>query len=123
MADESRRTIVVAIEMTDEETYTCFRASIRPILAECGGCFEWDLRRGEVLTRPQGAVVNRVFAISFPSRERRVALFEDGTQTGYEAGPLRERMNPPGARAAPKRHRFPTRSVRRVTCSTVCCVG
>lgn len=77
MADESRHTIVVALEVTDEETYTRYRAGMRPILAEYGGRFDWDLRGGEVLTSPQGATVNRVFAISFPSRERRVAFFDD----------------------------------------------
>lgn len=77
MDAEGRHTIVVALEVSDEATYGRYRAGMRPILAEYGGRFDWDIRGGEVLESPGGAAVNRIFAISFPSPARRVAFFED----------------------------------------------
>lgn len=77
MADEARHTIVVALEVTDEQGYARYRAGMRPILSEYGGRFDWDLRGGEVLASPGGVAVNRIFAISFPTRSRRLAFFED----------------------------------------------
>ena len=77
MDNESRHTIVVALEVTDTNTYERYRAGMRPILAEFGGRFDWDFRGGEVLTSPDAPGVNRVFALSFPDRAQRVDFFAD----------------------------------------------
>ena len=77
MVAEARHTIVVALEVTGEDLYARYRAGMRPILSEYGGRFDWDLRGGEVLKSPDGVAVNRVFAISFPNRSKRLSFFED----------------------------------------------
>ncbi|MBV1858585.1 MAG: DUF1330 domain-containing protein [Nannocystaceae bacterium] len=77
MSNEPRHTIVVALEVTDADTYERYRTGMRPILAEFGGRFDWDFRGGEVLTSPDAPEVNRVFALSFPDRAQRVAFFAD----------------------------------------------
>ncbi|MGH1344756.1 MAG: DUF1330 domain-containing protein [Nannocystales bacterium] len=77
MPAESRHTHVIALEVCDHDVYERYRAGMRPILAEYGGSFDWDILGGEVLQSPEGAPVNRFFVLSFPAKERSAAFFAD----------------------------------------------
>lgn len=85
MHAESRHTVVLALEVHDQGSYDRYRAGMRPILAEYGGRFDWDIRGGEVLESPDGVPVNRLFVMSFAGREQRVAFFADPRYTAVRS--------------------------------------
>lgn len=85
MPAESRHTLVIALEVHDQGAYDRYRAGMRPILAEYGGRFDWDVRGGEVLESPDAVAVNRLFVMSFARREQCVAFFADPRYTAVRS--------------------------------------
>lgn len=77
MATEHRHTLVIALDVRDQDSYDRYRAGMRPILAEYGGRFDWDVRGGELLESPDAVRANRLFVLSFPDRKRSVAFFAE----------------------------------------------
>jgi|SRR5690349_4928949 len=69
--------ILVGLMITDEATYTSYRAHMTPLLAARGGSFGLDVRVAEVLKNPGREPFNRVFTIRFPSRAAHDAFFSD----------------------------------------------
>ena len=77
MSEETRFERLVGLQVTDEEGYARYRAGMRPILAGYGGSFRWDIRGGEVLEGETDDAINRVFVLSFPSRDASDRFFID----------------------------------------------
>ena len=83
MPNETRFEHLVGLHVTDDESYSRYRAGMTPILAEFGGVFRYDFRGGEVLKSETPEPINRVFVLSFPSQdaaERFFALFSSAAQ-------------------------------------------
>ncbi len=68
---------IVGLDITDEAGYRRYREGMLPILARYGGEFGYDFRVSEVLLAKTPEPINRVFTISFPSREKMEAFFAD----------------------------------------------
>lgn len=77
MAAESSHTMLVALQITDQEGYRRYRQGMRPILTRYGGRFGYDLVVSEVLRAEVSAPINRVFTIVFPGPEACAAFFAD----------------------------------------------
>lgn len=69
--------ILVGIQVTDDDTYSAYRANMSPLLAARGGSFGVDVRVAEVLKSPGTEPFNRLFTIRFPSLEAHDAFFAD----------------------------------------------
>lgn len=70
-------TRLVALWVEDPDLYATYRRRMTPLLEHYGGDFGVDVEVERVL-RPTGAdPFNRIFTISFPSREAHDAFFGD----------------------------------------------
>lgn len=69
--------ILIGLRVTDEDTYSAYRAHMMPILAAGGGSFGVDVRVAEVLKSPSTEPFNRLFTIRFPSLSAHDAFFAD----------------------------------------------
>lgn len=67
--------ILIGLLVTDDETYTQYRAHMLPILQAHGGAFGVDVRVSEVLKSPETKPINRLFTIRFPSLAQHDAFF------------------------------------------------
>jgi uncharacterized protein (DUF1330 family) len=74
-AEPVRHVMLVGLEVTDEHSYTRYRAAMTPILAGFGGAFGCDFEVARVLLGDRR--INRVFTISFPDRASREQFFAD----------------------------------------------
>lgn len=88
MDEPDRYVMLVGLEVTDERSYSRYRAAMTPILARFGGAFGCDFELAKVLLGDHR--INRVFTISFPDRPTRERFFAD---TDYRA--VRERFYEP----------------------------
>ena len=77
MPNETRFEHLVGLHVTDDESYSRYRAGMTPILAEFGGVFRYDFRGGEVLKSETPEPINRVFVLSFPSQAAAERFFAD----------------------------------------------
>ena len=85
---------MVGLDIIDEVGYARYREGMLPILERYGGSFRYDFRIAETLRSETPAAVNRVFLLSFPSREANSSFFAD---PDYLA--VRERHFKPAVRA------------------------
>ena len=69
--------ILVALNVTDENVYTKYRAEMTPILKSYGGDFRYDFKVAETLKNGSTHAVNRVFTISFPDKTKKENFFAD----------------------------------------------
>jgi uncharacterized protein (DUF1330 family) len=74
---EGRVVAWLGLEVRDDAEYARYRAAMRPILARYGGRFEHDFLIARVLESSASDRINRLFALSFPSAERRAAFYAD----------------------------------------------
>jgi len=74
-ANPVRHVMLVGVEVTDDDSYTRYRAAMTPILAGFGGAFGCDFEVATVLLGDRR--INRVFTISFPDRAARERFFAD----------------------------------------------
>ncbi len=79
--------MLMGVQVIDEAAYARYRAEMTPVLEAHGGSFVLDVRVGEILKEPSASRFNRLFAIRFPSTERRDAFFADPAY-----GEIRERV-------------------------------
>ncbi|MCA8938162.1 MAG: DUF1330 domain-containing protein [Planctomycetes bacterium] len=68
---------LVALEVSNDESYSRYRAGMTPLLEEVGGSFRYDFRASEVLKAEEQGAFNRVFVIAFPSKDVADAFFAD----------------------------------------------
>jgi uncharacterized protein (DUF1330 family) len=69
--------MLVGLAVTDNEIYEQYRSAMKPILTQFGGDFGYDLRVSEVLKSPDGAPINRLFTINFPTEAHMNEFFSD----------------------------------------------
>ena len=67
--------LLVALNVTDAQSYSDYRAEMTPILHRHGGQFGYDFKIAEVLKTEADAPINRVFTIRFPDDGSRSAFF------------------------------------------------
>jgi uncharacterized protein (DUF1330 family) len=67
--------LMVGLTVTDDETYSAYRAAMAPLLAAHGGGFRYDFTVAKVLVSASDHPINRVFAIWFGSKARMEAFF------------------------------------------------
>ena len=68
---------IMGLEVIDDEMYQKYRENMIPILHTFGGNFGFDFKIDEVLKSKTTEVINRVFTIEFPSKEKMEAFFND----------------------------------------------
>lgn len=68
---------LVGLKVVDNEGYREYREAMAPIMMDYGGSFNCDFVVAEVLKAPEGASINRVFTIRFPSSEAAEGFFAD----------------------------------------------
>lgn len=68
---------LVGLNVTNEEMYQQYRASMKPILESYGGDFGYDFRVSEVLTPEAEKSINRVFTIHFPNQKAMTEFFSN----------------------------------------------
>lgn len=68
---------LVGLTVTNDEGYERYRTLMRPILENYGGFFRYDFKVSQVLKTEAEHVINRVFIISFPDREKSDKFFAD----------------------------------------------
>lgn len=80
----TRHEALVALHVTDEDTYADYRACMTPILHAKGGFFRRDYRISESLAGGDPAV-NRVFVLSFPTEKAMGEFFGDADYQAVRA--------------------------------------
>ena len=68
---------LMAMRITDDDSYTSYRKEMTPLLKACGGRFVHDFRIAETLKTDADHRIDRVFVIRFPDLETRHAFFEN----------------------------------------------
>ena len=68
--------ILLGLKVDDADGYAQYRAEMTPLLALHGGSFPFDAEVAQVLRPEEGADLNRVFCMRFPSEEQMTAFFE-----------------------------------------------
>lgn len=66
---------LVGMHVTDDASYTRYRAAMTPLLHAHGGAFRADFRIAEELRSPAAHPINRLFVITFPDRQSKDAFF------------------------------------------------
>ena len=67
---------IVGLHVTDQNSYTIYRANMTPILSQYGGSFQFDFEIARDLIEPT-RTINRLFAISFPDKASKEKFFAD----------------------------------------------
>ena len=66
---------IMGLNVIDDLEYQRYREAMLPILTEFGGAFGYDFKVSEVLLSKTDDVINRVFTIEFPSKQKMEEFF------------------------------------------------
>lgn len=77
--------VVIAMNVTDPQKYTLYRAAMTPILHRYAGSFVYDLVVAQVLKSPTQHPITRVFMMRFPDRATRERFFADAEYLAAKA--------------------------------------
>jgi uncharacterized protein (DUF1330 family) len=69
--------ILVGLNVLDNSKYDEYRNAMKPILANYEGSFGYDFLVSDVLISPNESDINRVFTISFSSKDKMESFFSD----------------------------------------------
>ena len=69
--------MLVALDVSDSETYQAYRDAMAPILKQYAGEFGYDFQVAEVLKSESEQGINRVFTIRFPDEATKTNFFAD----------------------------------------------
>lgn len=69
--------MLVGLNVSNDENYAQYRKGMTPLLTSVGGGFGYDFKVSEVLINKSGNDINRVFTISFPSKEVMKSFFSN----------------------------------------------
>jgi len=69
--------LIVGLQITDEKSYSDYRAAMRPLLQKVGGGLRYDFEVSKVLKNDEGRPINRLFAIYFESKVKMEEFFND----------------------------------------------
>jgi len=75
MPKPTRHEILVGLHVTDDASYARYRAAMTPMLEAVGGSFRYDFTIARMLKGAASPPINRLFVISFPDEETKVAFF------------------------------------------------
>jgi len=75
MPNSTRHEILVGLHVTDDASYARYRAAMTPMLEAVGGYFRYDFTIARMLKGSASPPINRLFVISFPDEETKVAFF------------------------------------------------
>ena len=67
--------ITVGLQITDDALYEEYRKAIAPLLKAHGGHFRYDFRIAEVLMNESNKPINRLFVLSFTSKDAKERFF------------------------------------------------
>ncbi len=68
---------LVGLHVSDDASYTNYRAAMTPLLEAVGGSFHYDFKIQETLIGPTDPPINRLFVISFPDEATMNSFFAD----------------------------------------------
>ncbi len=77
MPAAARHEILVGLHVTDDESYTNYRAAMTPLLEAVGGTFRYDFTIERMLKGVAKPPINRLFVISFPDESTKESFFAD----------------------------------------------
>ncbi|MFT5290806.1 MAG: hypothetical protein ACI82F_002882 [Planctomycetota bacterium] len=77
MSTKSRHEVLVGLHVTDNDSYTSYRAAMTPILEAAGGWFRYDFTIDQMLKGSVSPAINRLFVISFPDEPTKDRFFSD----------------------------------------------
>jgi len=66
---------IMGLDVFDDQEYQKYREAMLPVLKTYGGAFGFDFRVSEVLLTKTDNNINRVFTISFPSKQKMQEFF------------------------------------------------
>ena len=69
--------ITVGLLVHHQETYSQYRAEIRPLLDAAGADFRYDFEIARTLKGESDHEINRLFVLRFPDRARKEQFFAD----------------------------------------------
>ena len=73
----TRHEVIVGLHITDESSYTTYRAHMTPLLESMGAHFRYDMRIAEHLKGDADEPFTRLFIISFPDEPTKDRFFTD----------------------------------------------
>jgi len=76
---------IMGLEVIDHDMYQEYREAMMPILAAFGGAFTFDFKVSEVLKSKSDANINRLFTISFPSKQHMEDFFSNADYLAVKA--------------------------------------
>ncbi|MFT5733113.1 MAG: hypothetical protein ACJA2W_003861 [Planctomycetota bacterium] len=85
LSNTTRHEILVGLHVTDNESYSNYRAVMTPLLNAVHGSFRYDFTIAEALVDDSSPAINRLFVISFPDQAAKEALFADPTYLAAKA--------------------------------------
>jgi uncharacterized protein (DUF1330 family) len=77
MTTATRHEVLVGLHVSDDESYSKYRAAMTPILESIGGSFRYDFTIDEMLKGDANPPINRLFVISFPDEAAKDGFFTD----------------------------------------------
>ncbi|MFT5286102.1 MAG: hypothetical protein ACI8TQ_002270 [Planctomycetota bacterium] len=77
MSTATRYEHLVGLHVSDDETYTKYRAAMTPLLEAVGGFFRFDFTIDKTLKGGTDPEINRLFVISFPDQATSERFFEE----------------------------------------------
>jgi uncharacterized protein (DUF1330 family) len=69
--------ILVGLNVVDDNKYNDYRSAMKPILINYQGQFGYDFKVSDVLVSPLNSDINRVFTLSFNSKNNMDNFFSD----------------------------------------------
>jgi uncharacterized protein (DUF1330 family) len=74
---DPRYELTVGLNVADQEMYAAYRREMLPLLTTTGGFFRFDCEVAQVLKSEEANSINRLFVISFPSRQIATQFFSN----------------------------------------------
>ena len=75
MPNATRHEVLVGLHVTDNESYSSYRAAMTPLLEAVGGSFRYDFTVAKTLKGVTTPPINRLFVISFPDQATKESFF------------------------------------------------
>lgn len=69
--------MLVGLEVSDDQSYSNYRAAMMPLLEKYNGKFRYDFAIADVLKQESPNPINRVFVIAFPDQQSKEHFFSD----------------------------------------------
>ncbi len=77
MPTAARYELLVGLHVSDNEIYASYRTAMTPLLESAGGSFRYDFMIEKTLKGVTDPAINRLFVISFPTKETSDTFFDE----------------------------------------------